>query len=60
MIDRVLSDSVEGIKDYIQTSFYDDSWGPKPIIAIVVVEGAIFSGESQKGSIFSQKTVTSL
>ena len=47
------------IPDYVSINFYDDRWGVRPIVAIVVIEGDIVSGKSTEAGIFSEASVGS-
>ncbi len=43
-------------QDYISVSFYDDAWGPKPRIAIVVIEGKILEQKSANSILTNKET----
>lgn len=45
--------------DYSKTRFYDDTWGTKPAIAVVVLSGEIMSGTSRSEGLFNGGTVGS-
>ncbi len=45
--------------DYSKTRFYDDTWGTKPTIAVLVLAGEIMSGTSRSEGLFSGGTVGS-
>ena len=47
------------LRSYIKTKFYDDSWGPKPAIALLVLEGSIISGKSTSSGIFTGASIGS-
>ncbi|MCS6972490.1 MAG: signal peptide peptidase SppA [Leptospiraceae bacterium] len=46
-------------QEYAQTRFFDDSWGKKPTIAVLVLAGEIVSGSSRPESLFLGGTVGS-
>ena len=46
-------------QDYAQTRFYDDTWGTKPSVAVLVLAGEIMSGQSRPEGIFNKGTVGS-
>lgn len=46
-------------QDYAQTRFFDDTWGTKPTIAVLILAGEIMSGSSRPESLFSGGTVGS-
>ena len=48
--------SEQAIQDYARVTFYDDSWGPKPRIAIVVIEGNILEQKSTKSLLMNKAT----
>lgn len=45
--------------DYAHTRFYDETWGTKPTIAVLVLSGEIMSGSSRSEGLFSGGTVGS-
>lgn len=45
--------------EYSKTRFYDDSWGTKPSIAVLVLAGEIMSGTSRPEGLFSGGTIGS-
>ncbi|AFM14788.1 signal peptide peptidase SppA [Turneriella parva] len=45
--------------EYAKTRFYDDTWGTKPAIAVVVLSGEIMSGTSRSEGLFNGGTVGS-
>ncbi|MBS0619101.1 MAG: signal peptide peptidase SppA [Spirochaetes bacterium] len=45
--------------DYAHTRFYDEMWGTKPVIAVLVLSGEIMSGSSRSEGIFNAGTVGS-
>ncbi len=47
------------VQDYAQTRFYDDTWGTKPAIAVLVLAGEIMSGSSRSEGLFNNGTVGS-
>jgi protease-4 len=47
------------VQDYAQTRFYDDTWGTKPTIAVLVLAGEIMSGTSRPEGLFHNGTVGS-
>lgn len=48
-----------GAADYFKTRFYDDAWGTKPTIAVLVLAGEIMSGTSRSEGLFSGGTIGS-
>ncbi|MBN8220529.1 MAG: signal peptide peptidase SppA [Spirochaetes bacterium] len=48
-----------GAADYFKTRFYDDTWGTKPAIAVLVLSGEIMSGSSRSEGLFSGGTIGS-
>lgn len=48
-----------GAADYFKTRFYDDTWGTKPAIAVLVLSGEIMSGTSRSEGLFSGGTIGS-
>lgn len=46
-------------RDYAQTRFYDDTWGIKPSIAVLVLAGEIMSGSSRPEGLFNDGTIGS-
>lgn len=44
---------------YAKTLFYDDTWGEKPSIAVLVLSGEIMSGTSKSDGLFSRGTIGS-
>jgi len=47
------------VADYAKTRFYDDAWGTKPSIAVLVLSGEIMSGTSRSEGLFSGGTIGS-
>ncbi|RME93165.1 MAG: signal peptide peptidase SppA [Candidatus Hydrogenedentota bacterium] len=47
------------LSTYIKTKFYDDTWGSKPVVAIVVLEGEIVDGDYSGPGLFSAHTIAS-
>lgn len=45
--------------EYARTRFYDDTWGTKPTIAVLVLAGDIMSGTSRSDGLFSGGTIGS-
>lgn len=45
--------------EYSKTRFYDDTWGTKPAIAVVVLSGEIMSGTSRSEGLFNGGTIGS-
>lgn len=48
-----------GAADYFKTRFYDDTWGTKPTIAVLVLSGEIMSGTSRSEGLFTGGTIGS-
>ena len=65
MKDSILSEKVSEfgwqvkLTDYVKTQFYDDTWGPRPALAVVVMEGDIISGTSRDKGFFSGASIGS-
>lgn len=47
------------VSEYAETRFYDDTWGVKPTIAILILSGEIHSGTSKSEGLFSKGTIGS-
>lgn len=47
------------LKSYLKESFYEDYWGPRPVLAVVVLDGEVMSGSSRPTGILSDNTIGS-
>ncbi|MCS6984949.1 MAG: signal peptide peptidase SppA [Leptospiraceae bacterium] len=47
------------LRNYVETLFYDDSWGPKPEVAILIIDGEIVAGYGEKNGLLRERTVGS-
>jgi protease IV len=48
-----------GAAEYSKTRFFDDTWGTKPTIAVLVLAGEIMSGTSRTDGLFAGATIGS-